>query len=357
MSPQEKNNTQGLLKYLSITQAEIEEKFERLEREEKQLRQSEGCFVNHPVAHARNRWTTVMPFANNRVHLRNASYNYINASPINIGSLKFIATQNPTSIYDFWRMTWDENINSITMLMPVNGNGEDRCARYYPRDSSVTIKIGDFQITLVNMTVEHSRTEVRELQVLHGDETRTVWHFAFLGWPDFGVPFGDDRLALLGLFKLSRYSLKDDIPRLVHCSAGCGRTGTFIALDYLLEELERGSFDGDLELDPIFETVDYLRKKRVMMVQNVAQFRFIYNTLHWRWNDKHGIGEDIGTNLDYTSVLGGPTRKMKKPRWQGVPQCMSTSAHIGIESLTKPIPEDENVSNGASISNSHVTSA
>ncbi|MCJ1280669.1 hypothetical protein MMC21_008499 [Puttea exsequens] len=107
---------------------------------------------------------------------------------------------------------------------------------------------------------------------------------------------------------------------MAHCSAGCGRTGTFIALDYLLEELERGSFDGELELDPVFETVDYLRKKRVMMVQNVAQFRLIYDTLRWRWNDKHGIGEDIGSNLDYTSVLGGPTRKVKKPRWQGVPQ-------------------------------------
>ena len=326
MSPPERQNTQGLLKYLSFTQAEIDENFERLERNEKQRQQSEGWFVNHPIAHARNRWTRAMPFANNRVHLSNTSFDYINASPIDIGSLKHIATQNPTSIYDFWRMTWDENINSITMLMPVNGSGEDRCARYYPRDISAIIKIGDFQITLVKKAVEHSCTEVRELQVLHGDETRTVWHFAFLGWPDSGVPSGDDRLALLGLIKLSRYSLKDDIPRMVHCSAGCGRTGTFIALDYLLEELERGAFDGELELDPVFETVDYLREKRVMMVQNVAQFRFIYDTLLWRWNDKQGIGEDIGSNLDYTSVLGGPTRKVKKPRWQGVPQRVSNGA-------------------------------
>ena len=341
MSPPEKQNTQGLLEYLSKTQTEIAEKFEIIERREKERLQSKGCFVNHPIAHARNRWTRALPFANNRVHLRNTPFDYINASPIDIGSLKHIATQNPTSINDFWRMTWDENSNSIIMLMPVNGNGEDRCARYYPRDIGVIIKIGDFQITLLTKAVEHNcNTEVRELQVLHGDETRTVWHFAFLGWPDHGVPSDDDRRALLGLIKLSRHSLEDSIPRMVHCSASCGRTATFIALDYLLEELERGAFDGELEIDPVFETVDYLREKRVMMVQNVTQFGFIYHTLLWRWKDKHGIGEDIGTNLDYTSVLGGPTKKMKNSRWQGIPQRMSTSTDTGVESLTKPIPED-----------------
>ena len=57
------------------------------------------------------------------------------------------------------------------------------------------------------------------------------------------------------------------------------------------------------------------------------------------WNDKHGIGEDFGSNFDYTSVLGDPTKKVKKPRWQGVPQRMSTSTHIDIESMTKPIPD------------------
>ena len=106
--------------------------------------------------------------------------------------------------------------------------------------------------------------------MLHGGETRTVWHFAFLGGPHLGVPLGDDRLAFLGLIKLSRYFLEDDISRMVHCSAGCGRTGTVIALVNFLEELERGSFEDELELDPVFETVDYLHEKRVMMVQNLA---------------------------------------------------------------------------------------
>ena len=330
----ETRNAQGLLEYLSITPAEAEEKFGILECKEKLRQQSEGCFVDHPIAHARNRWTTARPYANNRVHLRNSSYDYINASPIDVGNLKFIATQNPTSVDDFWRMTWDENVNSIIMLMPVNGNGKDRCAKYYPRDINDVIRTRDFRITQVEDAVEESRTEVRKLRVSQGDGSRTVWHFAFLGWPDHDVPLGDDKDALLGLIKLSRYSLRADIPRIVHCSAGCGRTGTFIALDYLLEELERGTLDGDLELDPVFETVDYLREKRVMMVQTETQFRFIYDILRWRWKDKLGIGEEIGSNLDYTFVIGGPKRSMRTLRWQGVPQRMETSNHINFESRT-----------------------
>ena len=225
--------------------------------------------------------------------------------------------------------------------MPVGGSGEDRCAKYYPRELSEAIKVGDFQISLVEEAMEHSRTEVRRLRVHRGDETRTIWHYAFLGWPDYGIPIGDDRLALFDLIQLSRYSLKTDIPRIVHCSAGCGRTGTFIALDYLLEELERGSLDADLERDPVFETVDYLREKRPMMVQKKTQYHFIYDALRWRWNDMHGQGEDLGSNKNYTFVPGGPKRSVKKPRWQGIPHFSKDTTVAGIERHPKILERGE----------------
>lgn len=50
----------------------------------------------------------------------------------------------------------------------------------------------------------------------------------------------------------------------VHCSAGVGRTGTFITLDYMLERIKT---DNSIN---IYEYVSELRKQRVLMVQTVV---------------------------------------------------------------------------------------
>ena len=158
-------------------------------------------------------------------------------------------------------------------------------------------------------------------------EERKVWHFLFLGWPDQEVPqTAEDQKALLELIKLTRFrinAVNDNEsqsqahlqsgptppesstltpsnssnalpasnqckPRIVHCSAGVGRTGTFIALDYLLQELEDGKFDGMVGKmdDPIFDCVKRLREQRMFMVYKVGQFAFIYQVLRERWVER-----------------------------------------------------------------------
>ena len=51
------------------------------------------------------------------------------------------------------------------------------------------------------------------------------------------------------------------VPLLVHCSAGVGRTGTFVALDILLDALA-----SKRPID-VFDVVAGMRKKRMLMVQ------------------------------------------------------------------------------------------
>ena len=184
-------------------------------------------------------------------------------------------------------------------------------------------------------------------------EERKVWHFLFLGWPDQEVPqTPEDQKALLELIRMTRFRINAVIdhqsepeahlqpqpqptppsstnplptslsppsteykPRIVHCSAGVGRTGTFIALDYLLQELEEGKFDhlagipGGKEVDPVFDCVKRLREQRMFMVYKPGQYAFIYQTLkeRWiaRWEKLVGKGEGIG------GEEGSPTKKRK----------------------------------------------
>ena len=73
-----------------------------------------------------------------------------------------------------------------------------------------------------------------------GDE-RVVYHFLYKKWPDFGVPSVFDLDSFFTLMRMSReYNGREDNPRIVHCSAGVGRSGTFIALEHIMRELETG---------------------------------------------------------------------------------------------------------------------
>jgi protein-tyrosine phosphatase len=147
------------------------------------------------------------------------------------------------------------------------------------------------KVTLLESTFDpKARSEIRRLELTIGSESKVIWHFLFAGWADYSKPEGDDREALLELIRLSASKSGPDNPRVVHCSAGVGRTGTFIALDHLLEELESGQLlqVSDAESDPVFETVNQMREQRMMMVYNEMQMQFIYEVLREQTDMKLG---------------------------------------------------------------------
>ena len=59
-------------------------------------------------------------------------------------------------------------------------------------------------------------------------------------------------------------------PILVHCSAGVGRTGTFIAIDIALEQAKR---EGVVDIAGI---VNRLRQQRMKMVQTLVSISIVY---------------------------------------------------------------------------------
>lgn len=328
---------------------EIRNKFEELEWQQR-LRLSEGmrdqnsqwALETDPVIKSRNRYINVQAFASSRIHLKvpEGQCDFINASPITLddsltgNEARYIATQGPKAdqAAHFWHMVFHETgpVAVVIMLTQTTEAGREKCAQYFPisPDSpSLELAEGDpftdgddlpGTVTLVSTNVDgSSRFEIRELSLKVGDSTKQVFHFLFPGWADYSKPEGEDRKALLELIKITANkagSLSN--PRIVHCSAGVGRTGTFIALDYLLRELETGALlqrasssrrddhtDISGEGDLVFETVNLLRQQRMMMVYNEMQLQFIYEVLREEVGKKLGpsAAQQNASTTDITS--------------------------------------------------------
>ena len=201
-------------------------------------------------------------------------------------------------------MIWHETTSPavIIMLTQTHESGREKCYPYFPQTlsaPSLTLNEHDefedgFTSTVTLQSInkdEEARAQIRELEMsaAESDETKKIYHLLFAGWPDFAVPEGANRHALLKLINMSRSLNANNAsnPRIIHCSAGVGRTGTFIALDWLLRELEEGSLDEvNDEADPVVEVVEELRRQRMMMVQGEVQFSFIYDVLRERWRER-----------------------------------------------------------------------
>lgn len=284
----------------------------------------------------RNRYANVDPYQANRVKLEvpEGHSDYINASPIVLvttqsqSALKYIATQGPKSDSwsHIWRMIWTENQNPavVVMLTQTHETGREKCFPYYPQSpSSPDMRINEhdefedgfihnLHLTSLRQDAE-ARTQVREIDMTasEGDESRKIWHLLFAGWPDFSVPEGADKAALLKLVQISRDKNGDNTtnPRIVHCSAGIGRSGTFIALDWLMQELEEGSLDATPDnLDPIMLVVEKLRDQRAGMVQSKNQFMFLYDAIRERWRERW-----ISTHPSEAAKLGITSSKDSEP--------------------------------------------
>lgn len=195
-------------------------------------------------------------------------------------------------------MVWHETDHAavIVMLTPTRELGREKCSQYFPLDDTDSSLPLYFQTSSTDESTNMSgqivfkelvdgypsTIEVRRLTMTVGEHSKTVWHLLYTAFPDFGVPQSKDRQDLLNLIAISsEKNSNKSKPRIVHCSAGVGRSGTFIALDYLLTELAQGNHFDNLseDADPIFDLVQNLREQRVMMVQSEAQYQFLYEVL------------------------------------------------------------------------------
>ncbi|XP_052804951.1 hemicentin-1-like isoform X2 [Mya arenaria] len=227
---------------------------------------------------AKNRYRSVYPYDASRVVLPflrgDLESDFINASYIDgyCKPRKYIAAQGPleNTISDTWRMIYSEDVKVIVMVTNLIETGKRKCFQYWPDDRATygecNVKLdqveeyADFVVRQITYSMEGTRFE------------RQLIQFHYTSWPDKNVPA--TALSLVQFWRKVRQSeFVENTPWMVHCSAGVGRTGTFIALDYLFDQ---GKVDGKLNVP---ETVNLLREQRISMVQTKEQYLYLHEAI------------------------------------------------------------------------------
>jgi protein tyrosine phosphatase len=299
-----------------------------------------------------NRYQNIYPYDYNRIVLQTpiAGSDYINGSYITgeksvrrfatknmtssessdlslFSNINFLETQGPLAktCEQHLQAIYENEVDIIIMLTKATEGTKEKCKEYWPSAGALPIRSGRFEIS--NNDEEKLRDGVvrRDLLVMDCDSMalnceKEVIQFQYLDWPDLGVPQDID--FLIKVVNDVRDIISEDKQRkdkftiLVHCSAGVGRSGTFLALYKLMEEVDdilksKGSSAANqkkvgsksLELSPetinIFNTVLSLRSKRVEMVQTFGQYKYLYGSVVRYAREKSGLpNHDLYVNYN-----------------------------------------------------------
>lgn len=222
----------------------------------------------------KSRYTDILTYSDNKVELK-SSKNYINASWIHTPFEKFfISTQGPipTTIEDFWTMIFDYDVHIIVMLCNLLEDGVVKCADYW------TTKMTKFTVTVVKEEKKLKSIVERKLRVSDGKTEKNVIQLHFTGWPDKGVPEAGGVFDEFENMFTTIKNYRGESPVVVHCSAGVGRTGTFISLYNMYNEILTQIHDDKVKeiKFSVFGLVRKLKEMRMFMVQSESQYFFIY---------------------------------------------------------------------------------
>lgn len=235
---------------------------------------------NYPGLVRKNRYKTILPNTHSRVILKTDDEEDFLSTYINANYLKgydgaeqaYIATQGPTvnTVGDFWRMVWQERCPIIVMITNLEEKNE-KCAEYWPED---TVTHEDIEITVVSVTQEDDFS-LRVFTLKCEGEERSLCQYWYTSWPDQKTP--DKAPPLLELVQEVERAREEappsSGPTIVHCSAGIGRTGCFIATSILCKQLRT---EGVVD---ILRTTCQLRLDRGGMIQTCEQYQFVHHVL------------------------------------------------------------------------------
>ncbi|MFT7804776.1 tyrosine-protein phosphatase non-receptor type 18-like [Arapaima gigas] len=228
----------------------------------------------------KNRYRDILPYDQSRVCLtlstKEGESDYINASFVRGATENklYIATQGPLvhTVGDFWRMLWQYQVKVIVMACKEIEMGKKKCECYWPAPTETAV-FGAFTVSNLNESRPNEEVVVRILSVKYQEETRNVSQFQYTAWPDHGIPYTSE--GMLETMEMAHKAQEDSTaPIVIHCSAGCGRTGVICTVDYVSDLLKMKRISHDFN---IMDIVLKIRSQRPSAVQTKEQYQFVYN--------------------------------------------------------------------------------
>ncbi|XP_065829326.1 uncharacterized protein [Oscarella lobularis] len=239
---------------------------------------------------SKNRYMNVLPNPHSAVHLEviddDPTTSYINANYVrgyNMRPREYIATQGPipSTRDDFWRMIWEQKVTIIVMSTGLIERGRMKCCRYWPDTNHENrMTYGNISVRVVDekpgseyiVTTLAARNLFSDEESTEDSEERLITHYWFTSWPDFGIP-KESGPVLDFLSTIRKEITLSSGPVLVHCSAGIGRTGTFVAIDMGMQQ-----YDEEGKVDPLMYLC-LLRQDRGGSIQTADQYLFVHEAL------------------------------------------------------------------------------
>ncbi|KRY35682.1 Receptor-type tyrosine-protein phosphatase mu [Trichinella spiralis] len=230
----------------------------------------------------KNNYPDVLPFDYNRVILKpipnEPNSHYINASYVDsfFQPKAFIITQamkTKPACVDFWRMVWETNAEIVVMLTKVFDFMKVMCLQYWPLTK---FDYGDITVETVEAkTYAYFTLRCFRVSRVENGSTiiRQVRHFHFTEWEVNSLPYIS---ALLDFRRRVHNAVKrcpNNVPMIVHCSNGGGRSGVFLAIYANLDLAEAEN------VIDVYGYCQTLLNARQSALENLDQYVFIYETL------------------------------------------------------------------------------
>jgi len=283
--PRTKKNMKVELDSILSSEEFVFQEYKRLQDYTKDNVTEEQAVATDDENMGTNRYVDILPFDWRRVRIDDPAsvpgdhkWKYINASWITFPSFKqkFIAMQAPLqeNIADLWQAVSECKIEIIVMLTQLKEGKKRKSPQYWPDLGMGEETYGKYGVTC-RQEINRDQFTKRTFQLEEEAGSREVVHIQVKDWGDYGVPPTTN--TVLDILSEVRSLANEMAPILVHCSAGVGRSGTYIAVHKLVTDISRSSI---MTFKPdVFSTVLAMRKARPKMVQKKEQYLHIFQCI------------------------------------------------------------------------------